>query len=100
MATGLRTGFNDPREPKALSPAPDWELWRSLLAKWLACLPPHFRSGEVHNHLLKDTLWVERHHNDILSQHRQQSRYLPGLILRKTGQDVYLIQLGYLGFNR
>ena len=49
------------------------------------------QSGEVHKHRLKDTVWVERHHKDVLSRHRQQSWYIPGVILRKTGQDVYVI---------
>ena len=31
---------DDPRGPKTLSPALDWELWCGVWAKWLACLPP------------------------------------------------------------
>ena len=54
----------------------------------------YFRSGDVHKYQLKDTVWVDRHHKDVLSRHRQQSWYLPGVILRKTGQNVYLIQSG------
>ena len=34
---------DDPREPRALSPAPDWELWRDVWAAWLARLPPQCR---------------------------------------------------------
>ena len=34
---------NDPRGPRALSPTPDWDLWRSVWAKWLASLPPQCR---------------------------------------------------------
>ena len=30
---------DDPRGPRALSPAPDWELWRDAWAVWLPCLP-------------------------------------------------------------
>ena len=30
---------DDPRVPRALSPAPDWELWRDARAAWLPCLP-------------------------------------------------------------
>ena len=37
---------------------------------------------------------MERHNKDVLSRHRQQSWYIPGVILRKTGQDVYAIQVG------
>ena len=54
----------------------------------------HFQSGKIHKYRLKETVWVERHHKDVLSQHRQQSWYIPGVILRKTGQDVYVIQVG------
>ena len=54
----------------------------------------YFPSGEVHKYRLKDTVWVERHHKDVLSRHRQQSWYIPGVILRKTGQDVYVIPVG------
>ena len=42
---------------------------------------------------------MERHHKDVLFRHRQQSRYLPVVILRKTGQDVYVIQVGILEFT-
>ena len=34
---------DDPRGPRALSPAPDWELWRDVWATWLARLPPQCR---------------------------------------------------------
>ena len=54
----------------------------------------YFPSGEVHKYRLNDTVWVERHHKDVLSRHRQQSCYIPGVILRKTGQDMYVIQVG------
>ena len=30
---------DDPRGPRALSPAPDWELWRDVWAAWLTRLP-------------------------------------------------------------
>ena len=30
---------DDPRGPRALSPAPDWELWRNVWAAWLPRLP-------------------------------------------------------------
>ena len=39
----------------------------------------YFKSGKVHKYRLKDTMWVERHHNDVLSRHRQQSWYIPGV---------------------
>ena len=35
----------------------------------------------------------ERHHKDVLTRHRQQSWYIPGVILRKIGQDVYAVQV-------
>ena len=54
----------------------------------------YFESGEFHKYRLKDTVWVGRHHKDVLSRHRLQSWYIPGVILRKTGQDVYVIQVG------
>ena len=34
---------DDPRGPKALSPAQDWELWRGLWAAWLTRLPAQCR---------------------------------------------------------
>ena len=54
----------------------------------------YFQSGEVHKYRLKDTVWLERHHKDVLSGHRKQSWYIPGVILRNTRQDVYVIQVG------
>ena len=33
------TPLDDPRGPRALGPAPDWELWRDAWAAWLARLP-------------------------------------------------------------
>ena len=36
---------------------------------------------------------MERHHKDVLSRHWQQSWFLLGVALRKTGQDVYVIQV-------
>ena len=64
-----------------------------------AMMPEHakraeyFQSGDIHKYRLNDTVWVERHHKDVLSRHRQQSWYLPGFILRKARQDVYVIQV-------
>ena len=37
---------------------------------------------------------MERHHNDALSRHKQQSWYIAGVILQNTGQNVYVIQIG------
>ena len=34
---------DDPRGPRALSPAPDWELWRDAWAAWLSRLPSQCR---------------------------------------------------------
>ena len=56
--------------------------------------PEYFPSGEVHKYRLKDTVWVTRHYKDVMSRHRQQSWYIPRVILRKTGQDGYVIQVG------
>ena len=53
-----------------------------------------FQSGEVDKYRLNDTVWVEQHHKHVLSRHRQPSWYIPGVILRETGQDVYVIQVG------
>ena len=33
-------------------------------------------------------------HKDVLTRHRQQSWYIPGVIVRKIGQEVYAIQVG------
>ena len=41
----------------------------------------YFQSGEVHKYWLKDTVWVEQNHKDVLSRHPQQSWYIPGVIL-------------------
>ena len=30
----------------------------------------------------------------MLTRHRQQSWYIPGVIVRKIGQDVYAVQVG------
>ena len=32
---------DDPRGPRALSPAPDWELWRDAWAAWIPASPPN-----------------------------------------------------------
>ena len=37
---------------------------------------------------------MERHHNDVLSRHRQASSYVPGVIVRKVRQDVYAVPVG------
>ena len=37
------TPLDDPRGPRALGPAPDWELWRDAWAAWLPRLPPQCR---------------------------------------------------------
>ena len=54
----------------------------------------YFCCGEVHKYPLRDTVWLERQHKDILSRQRQQSWYLPGVTSRNIGQDVYVIQMG------
>ena len=37
---------------------------------------------------------MERYHKDVLSRHRQASWYVPGVIVRKVGQDVYAPRVG------
>ena len=37
---------------------------------------------------------MQRHQKDVLTQHRQQSWYIPRVIVRKIGQDVYAVQVG------
>ena len=54
----------------------------------------YFKEGKIHRNSLKDTNWVERHHKDVLTRHRQQSWYIPGVIVREIGQDVYTVQVG------
>ena len=43
---------------------------------------------------IKETVWVKRHHKDVLFRHRQQSWYIPRVIFGEIGQDVYVIQVG------
>ena len=54
----------------------------------------YFKQGKVQKYALQDTVWVERHHKDVLSRHRQASWYVPGVIVRKVGQDVYAARVG------
>ena len=54
----------------------------------------YFKQGKVQKYALQDTVWVERHHQDVLSRHRQASWYVPGVIVRKVGQDVYAVRVG------
>ena len=54
----------------------------------------YFKQGKVQKYALRDTVWVERHHRDVLSRHRQASWYVPGVIVRKVGQDVYAVRVG------
>ena len=54
----------------------------------------YFKQGKVQKYALKDTVWVERHHKDVLSRHRQASWYVPGVVVRKVGQDVYAVRVG------
>ena len=55
----------------------------------------YFKQGKVQKYALQDTVWVELHHKDVLSMHRQASWYVPGVIVRKVGQDVYAVRVGY-----
>ena len=54
----------------------------------------YFKQGKVQKYALQDIVWVERHHKDVLSRHRQASWYVPGVIVRKVGQDVYAVRVG------
>ena len=54
----------------------------------------YFKQGKVQIYALRDTVWVERHHKDVLSRHRQASWYVPGVIVWKVGQDVYAVRVG------
>ena len=54
----------------------------------------YFKQRKVQKYTLRDTVWVERHHKDVLSRHRQASWYVPGVIVRKVGQDVYAVRVG------
>ena len=54
----------------------------------------YFKQGKVQKYALQDTVWVERHHTDVLSRHPQASWYVPGVIVRKVGQDVYAVRVG------
>ena len=54
----------------------------------------YFKEGKVQGYALRDTVWVERHHKDVLSRHRQASWYVPGVIVRKVEQDVYAVRVG------
>ena len=54
----------------------------------------YFKQGKVQKYALRDTVWVERHHKAVLSRHQQASRYVPGVIARKVGQDVYAVRVG------
>ena len=53
----------------------------------------YFKESKIHKYSIKDTVWVQRHHKDVLTQHRRQSGYTPGVIVRKIGQDVYAVQV-------
>ena len=53
----------------------------------------YFKQGKVQKYALRDTVWVERHHKDVLSRHRQASWYVPGVVVRKVGQDVYSVRV-------
>ena len=54
----------------------------------------YFKQGQVQKYAPQDTVWAERHHKDVLSRHRQASWYVPGVIVRKVGQDVYAVRVG------
>ena len=53
----------------------------------------YFKQGKVQKYALNDTVCVEGHHKDVLSRHRQASWYVPGVIVRKVGQDLYAVRV-------
>ena len=54
----------------------------------------YFKQGKGQKYALRDTVWVERHHKDVLPRHQQASWYVPWVIVRKVGQDVYAVRVG------
>ena len=73
----------------------------STVAKVCKCLhdeherrAKYFREGKISTSSLKDTVLMERHHNDVLTRHRQQSWHIPGVIVRRIRPDVYAVQVG------
>ena len=54
----------------------------------------YFKQGKVDKYALRDTVWVEQHHNEVLSRQGQASWYVPGVIVPKVGQDVYAVRVG------
>ena len=54
----------------------------------------YFKENKVHKYSLKDTVWVERHHKDVLTRHSHQWWYMPWVIVRKIGQDMYAVKVG------
>ena len=54
----------------------------------------YFKEGKIHKYSLKNIVWVERHHKDVLTRPRQPSWYIPGVIVDEIGQDVYAVQVG------
>ena len=53
----------------------------------------YFNEGKINKYSLKSTVWVEHHHKDVLTRHRQQSWYIPLFMVRKIGQEVYAVQV-------
>ena len=54
----------------------------------------YFKQGKVLKYALRDTVWAERHHKDVLSRQRQASWYVPGVIVWRVGQDLYAVRVG------
>ena len=54
----------------------------------------YFKQKKVQKYALRHTVWVERHHKDVLSRHRQASCCVLGVIVLKVGQDVYAVRVG------
>ena len=54
----------------------------------------YFKRGNVKKYALRENVWVQRHHKDVLSRHRQASWYVTGVIVRTVGQDVFAVRVG------
>ena len=54
----------------------------------------YFKQGNVQKYALRDTVWSEQHHKDVLSRHPQASWYMTVVIVQKVGQDVYAVRVG------
>ena len=54
----------------------------------------YFKEGKIHKYSLKNTVWVERHHKDVLTRHGQLLWSISGVDVRKMGQNQQSVQVG------